>query len=79
MSDPLMERLAALPLGEPDAVRAARTRARCRAQLSAHPAAADSASGGRVSHALWRPALAVVGAFYMAEALALALRVYGVI
>lgn len=77
MSDPLMARLAALPLAEPDAARAERTRVRCRAGLSARTPAAKATSGVRAVPGLWRPAVALIGAFYMVEALALALRLYG--
>lgn len=76
MSDPLMDRLAALPMVEPDARRAAATAAQCRARLAARAPSALTVEA-RVRDRLWRSAAAALGLAYLIQALGLALRVYG--
>lgn len=76
MSDPLIERLAALPLAEPEAARAERTRVVCRARLAARRPGACAPSEHRVGPGLWRPAILVIGALYVVEAMAMALAIY---
>lgn len=76
MSDPVMDRLAALPEAAPDAARAARTRAQCRACLRAHAVRAVASTEPRAD-GLWRPAITALGVLYMIEALMLALGAYG--
>ena len=80
MSEPLTRLLAELPLAEPDATRAERTRMRCRAllarQASRASAARRSASGRRTVQA-WQLLIAVLGVAYLTEVIVQALSVYG--
>jgi hypothetical protein len=78
VSEPLTRLLADLPGAEPDPARAERTRMRCHARLEGLRASAAMApsSGGSKVH-LWQPVLAVLGVAYVADAIVLALRAYG--
>lgn len=77
MADPLMDRLAALPSAEPDPLRSARTRQRCRAALVRQaPAPATRAQAPRVRPTIWSPAVAVLGGLYLVQALVIAFRFY---
>lgn len=76
MADPVMDRLAELPAADPDAVRSQRTRDLCRATLTRRAPSARAAGPRRRRPALWRPAVTVLGALYLFQALLLALRVY---
>ena len=80
MSDSLSRLLAELPLAEPDAARAERTRMGCRALL-ARQALRASASRGfssfRRTVQVWELLIAVLGVAYLTEVIVLALSVYG--
>jgi hypothetical protein len=80
MSDPLIRRLAELPMAVPDPGRAARLRQRCRATLahSAQGAAPAPVTAPRhVIARLWPPVVAGLGAAYLAAVILVALAVYG--
>lgn len=74
MSDPVMDRLAALASAAPDRARADRTRIRCRAAMTTR-APKPLAPPARVRR-LWQPALVLLGLLYVVEALVVALQVY---
>jgi hypothetical protein len=85
MNDPLLRRLERLPLAEPDAARAERTRARCQAALARrHPPSCAGAAGdpGRqpkprsIIPRLWEPALAGLCLVYLTEVVRHALYLY---
>lgn len=76
MADPVMDRLAELPMAEPDAVRSQRTRDLCRATLARRAPSAMAAGQRRRRPALWPQAVTVLGALYLLQALVLAFRVY---
>lgn len=81
MSDPLIRRLAELPMAVPDAARTARRRHRCRTMLtqSAGPAtSARLAAPRRVVAMLWPPVVAGLGLAYLTAVILVALAVYGV-
>ena len=80
MSDPLTRLLAELPLAEPDAARAERTRMGCRALLArqaSRAAASRGPSSGRRIVQVWQLLIAVLGVAYLTEVIVQALSVYG--
>ena len=79
MNEPMMRLLRDLPSAEPDPTRSERTRILCRARFAARTSAstADAPKQRRRRTQVWEPLLAVVAFAYMAEALAQALRTYG--
>jgi hypothetical protein len=80
MSDPLTRLLAELPLTQPDAARAERTRMGCRAVLArqaSRAAAWRGPSSRRKTMQVWELLVAVLGVAYLAEVIVQALRVYG--
>jgi hypothetical protein len=80
MSELLIRLLAELPLAEPDATRAERTRMRCRAMLARQGAGAATSRGpasGRRTVQVWQLLIAVLGAAYLTEVIVRALSVYG--
>jgi hypothetical protein len=80
MSDPLTRLLAELPLAEPDAARAERTRMGCRALLARQASRASASRGpssGRRTVQVWQLLIAVLGVAYLTEVIVLALSVYG--
>jgi hypothetical protein len=81
MSDPLMRRLAELPLAVPDAARADRLRHRCRATLTQSARRAPPLPltvARRVIAMLWPPVVAGLGVVYLATVILVALAVYSV-
>ncbi|MGD9902242.1 MAG: hypothetical protein AB7U83_02135 [Vicinamibacterales bacterium] len=78
MSDPMMH-LAVLPTAAPDAARAERLRARCRAQLErrAQRPRPPRPPGARLATRIWQPLAVLIGIGYLAEVVVLAVRVYG--
>jgi hypothetical protein len=81
MSDPLIRRLAELPLAVPDPARADRRRRRCRATLTQSARRAPSVPltvPRRVIAMLWPPVVAGLGVVYLAAVILVALAVYGV-
>ncbi len=75
-----LTRLAALPSADPPAAPAARTRARCRAEIARRArrqAARARPDRGRSGVLVWQPALALLGAAYVAAVIVLALDVLG--
>jgi hypothetical protein len=82
MSDPLMSLLAALPAAEPDPARSARTKEQCRARLEraalrARGVTLDAERPRARSDRLWPAAIAALSAAYLADAIVLALGLYG--
>jgi hypothetical protein len=81
MADPLIRRLAELPVAVPDPVRAERLRHRCRATLTQSARRATSVpltAPRRVIAMLWPPVVAGLGVVYLAAVILVALAVYGV-
>ena len=81
MSDPLIRRLAELPLAVPDSARADRLRHRCRATLTQSVGGAPPVPlivPRRVLAMLWPPLVAGLGVVYLAAVILVALAVYGV-
>jgi len=81
MADPLIRRLAELPMAVPDPARAERLRHRCRATLTSSARRAPSVpltAPGRVIAMLWPPVVAGLGVVYLAAVILVALAVYGV-
>jgi len=78
MSDPLIQRLSALPMAAPTPARANRIRMRCRARLlkQAPPEPRVFAPRPRTAH-IWQPVIAMLGAAYLTAVVVQALRVYG--
>lgn len=78
MSDQLIRALAELPSANPDATRAERTRARCRARLArqSQRTSAPSAPRRRIARA-WQPAIAILGVVYLTTGVVQALEFYG--
>jgi hypothetical protein len=82
MSDPLTRLLAELPLAEPDAARAERTRMGCRALLARQASRAAASRGpssgsGRSTVQVWQLLIAVLGVAYLTEVIVQALSMYG--
>jgi hypothetical protein len=81
MADPLIRRLAELPMAVPDPARAERLRHRCRATLTRSARRAPSVpltAPRRVIAMLWPPVVAGLGVVYLAAVILVALAVYGV-
>jgi hypothetical protein len=81
MADPLIRRLAELPMAVPDRARAERLRHRCRATLTQSARRAPSVAltaPRRVIAMLWPPVVAGLGVVYLAAVILVALAVYGV-
>ena len=81
MSDPLIHRLAELPMAVPDPARAERCRHRCRATLTRSARRAPplpAITFRRVVAMLWPPLVAGLGVAYLAAVILVALAVYGV-
>ncbi len=80
MSEPLTRLLTELPMAEPDATRAERTRMKCR-EVLAREAARASASRDHASLSrsvqVWQLLMAVLGVAYLAEFIVQAFGVYG--
>ena len=79
MNEPMMRLLRDLPSAEPDPTRSERTKILCRARFAARTSAstADARRRRPKQTHVWEPLLAVVAFAYMAEAVAQALRTYG--
>jgi hypothetical protein len=76
MTDSLLDILGRLPSAQPDAVRAARIRARCRLRLERRrPRAPVPGRKGR----FLEPLVVGLGGVYLTEAIYQALRFYGII
>jgi hypothetical protein len=78
MADPLIDRLAELRSADPDPVRSARTRERCRTALARRtaPSPAPDPQRRRRWPTLWPHAVTILGALYLVQALVLAFRFY---
>lgn len=80
MSDPLIGRLAELPMAVLDPARAERRRQRCRARLSQSEGRAASVprtARRGVIVMLWPPVVAGLGVAYLTAVILVALAVYG--
>jgi hypothetical protein len=73
MSDPLVRMLAALPSADPNAARADRLRARCRATLARQRLPRTRRRG---PNRFWGPLAASVGGIYLIEVMRSVLDVY---
>ncbi len=81
MADPLIRRLAELPIAVPDPARAERLRHRCRATLMQSARRAPSVpltAPRRLIAMLWPPVVAGLGVVYLAAVILVAVALYGV-
>ena len=80
MPEPLIQSLAELPTAEPDPVRAAQVRGRCRARLkrqaARQPTSRAPVPRGKMQP-LWQPLIAALGVAYLTEVVVEAIRFYG--
>ena len=76
MPEPLIQSLAELPTAEPDPVRAAQVRGRCRARLKRQAARQPTSRRGKMQP-LWQPLIAALGVAYLTEVVVEAIRFYG--
>jgi hypothetical protein len=78
MTDPLLRMLADLPSADPDPLRGARVRARCRSQLERRQRSSREPSHSGAAR-LWQPIIAGLSGIYLVEVIREALRVYGIL
>ena len=76
IEDPILRRLAALPLSTPDETRAARIRQLCHTALG-RATRQPAAAGALARHRWTAPAMTVLALVYLSQVVRLALLVYG--
>jgi len=78
MTDRLLQMLGDLPSAEPDPLRGARVRARCRSRLERRQQSTRETSRPGAAR-LWQPLVAGLSGIYLVEVIREALRVYGIL
>jgi hypothetical protein len=79
VTDPLLRKLAGLPVAEPDRARAARVRTRCQAHLARTSRQVHRPTQRGRAGRIWPPVVAGLGGLYLAEVIRQALQLYGVL